>query len=341
MRAEHIEVLLAKLGCRRIYRTAGGVRSTCPMSHRHRGGKDKHPSFYVYTVDDDMSHCRCMSASCAFKGSLNDLLFKIQKDTKRNMANLFTFVQTREEVDIKKRLDRIDGNKSFYAPKETSSDSPPAAWTGGKDYSDPLVLMAAHSLNEESLDYLHGPDRRFTDETIKKWKIGWHPIARRISSPQYDCLGRLVNIGGRFIPYWPEWVPIESKAPKWMHSLGFERELYLFGENWFELSDDGTGTVFITEGAFDVIYLDQCGIPNVAGVNGSYINKPQIEKIVRWFSHAVILMDGDDAGKDASDRLRHRLSSRMEVSVFDIEGGRDPNQLEDDEVDFLKDRFLS
>jgi len=197
-------------------------------------------------------------------------------------------------------------------------------------------------LNEEALGYLRGPDRRFNDESIKKWKLGWHPVARRISVPQYDYLGRLVNLGGRFISYWPDCVPLsESRAPKWMHSLGFDRDLYLFGENWFELADDGSGTVFVTEGPFDVIYLDQCGIPNASAINGSHINKTQIEKLMRWFNHAVVLMDGDEAGIEAAERLRKILSARMEVSVYTIEDGRDPNQLCDDEVDFLKSRFLS
>jgi DNA primase len=133
-----------------------------------------------------------------------------------------------------------------------------------------------------------------------------------------------------------EW---ERKAPKWMHSNGFERELYLFGEDWFEVNDEGKGTAFIVEGAFDVIFMDQCGLKNVAGINGSHINKTQIDKLLKWFDSVVILMDGDPPGIEAAKRIESTLSRRMHVSTHLIPGGRDPNQMEIEEVADLKARF--
>jgi len=236
----------------------------------------------------------------------------------------------------------------------------PATVEGGKDYSDPLLradmkpplpesaveLMEKMRtwIDQEAWNYLTGPERRLTPQTIEKWKIGWHPRLRRISVPQYDRIGRLVNLSGRHVPYWPECVPLsewESKAPKWMHSHGFDRELYLFGEDWLKTDGDGKGTVFLVEGAFDAIYMDQCGVPNVAGINGSYINDTQVDKILKWFDFVVILMDGDQAGIDAAARIEARLLRRIQTVTFLIPDGRDPNQMTDNEVEDLKSRFLS
>lgn len=361
MRADKIEKLLVSLGCTKIRRTSRGIRSSCPFaSWNHSKGEDKHPSFLVYDRDDDMSHAGCLAASCRFKGDLNDLVWRLQKKTGRDLSAQLLFIAENDSVSVKKRMERIEKSSGWYSKPSESKTT--AAWTGGKDYSDPAVLAEMHPplppsheehvqhmidrLNEEAIEYLLGPDRRFTMESIKKWKLGWHPGPRRISVPQYDHLGRLVNVGGRYVRWWPphlDWIvpaaESENRVPKWMHSLGFERELYLFGEDWFEISGDGTGTVFIVEGAFDVIYLDQCGIKNVAAINGSHANKPQVDKVLKWFDQVVLVMDGDDAGIEARDRLVNTFGRRINVATYLVPGGRDPNQMTDDEVEDLKQRF--
>ena len=357
MKAEHIERLLGSLGCEKI-RTAGSkIRSTCPLAPwKHGGGKDEHPSLAVFVSDDDSSGANCMSGRCGFRGSLSDLLYKLQKLSGRDMSAQLLFISEHNSVNLDKQMARVDAAAGHYAMP--SSVGEPAAVVGGKDYSDPLVrasispalpesavemMEKMHSwIDQEARDYLHGPARRLTDETIKKWKIGWHPKYRRVSVPQYDRLGRLVNLSGRHFPYWPDCVPLsdwEAKAPKWMHSNGFDRELFLFGEEWLEISDDGRGTVFVCEGAFDVIFMDQCGLRNVVGINGSHINETQVDKILKWFDSVVLLMDGDPAGIEAARKIEARLSRRMHVTTHVIPDGRDPNQMEIEEVEDLKMRF--
>jgi len=359
MKAEHIERLLGSLGCEKI-RTAGSkIRSTCPLAPwKHGGGKDEHPSLAVFVSDDDSSGANCMSGRCGFRGSLSDLLYKLQKLSGRDMSAQLLFISEHNSVNLDKQMARVDAAAGHYAMPSEARE--PTVVLGGKDYSDPLVRASMSAalpesavemmekmqswIDQEAADYLHGPDRRLTDETIKKWKIGWHPQARRISLPQYDRLGRLVNLSGRHLPYWPKCLPPadrEAKAPKWMHSNGFDREMFLFGEEWFEVAEDSRGTVFLVEGGFDVVYLSQCGLKNVAGINGSHINKTQIDKILKWFDSVVILMDGDQAGIDAAQRIESMLSRRIHTITHMIPDGRDPNQMEVEEVEDLKARFQS
>lgn len=362
MKAEHIEKLLVSLGCDKIRVAGNKVKSTCPLAPwRHGGGKDEHPSLAVFISDDDNSGVNCMSARCGFHGQLNELLFRYQALGSvpfAKMRPLFDFVQEHDERSLEKRMGRIDAAAGHYAMP--SSSGTPGHVEGGKDYSDPLLRASLNPplpeaavevmekmrtwIDDEAMAYLTGEDRRFTAETIAKWKIGWHPLARRVSVPQYDRIGRLVNLSGRYVPYWPSCVPLserEKKIPKWMHSHGFDRELYLFGEDWLQLGEGGRGTVFIVEGAFDVIFLDQCGLKNPAGINGSHINDTQVEKILKWFDSAVILMDGDPAGIEAAKRIENRLSKRIHTVTHLIPEGRDPNQMTIDEVEDLKSRFCS
>lgn len=348
------------MGCDKVRHSGTGIRASCPLAFwTHSGGKDKHPSFYVFIDEYGRSYCGCLSSACRFKGSLGWLVKKLEEKSGKKRPSLRRMLDLYEngpltaqpESDDEEAEDPIPDD-SWYAKRE------PQVWEGGKDYTDPLVVAAADAvlspeavviqdrmiewLDTEAIDYLTGPRRRFTRETIRKWRLGWHPLKRRISVPQYDHLNRLVNISGRFLPYWPIWTPPsdwEAKAPKWLHSNGFNRELYLFGEDNFQLGDK-KGTVFLSEGAFDVIYLDQCGIPNPAAINGSYINKIQLEKIVKWFDQVVLLMDGDPDGLAAGRRLLESLSPRLHTQMYEISGGRDPNELTDEEVDFLKATFV-
>lgn len=365
MRSEHIEQLLDSLGCVRIYRAARGVRSTCPLaSWNHSGGEDKHPSFFVFIDNDGASNARCQGAGCGFKGDLIVLLYKLQKLSKRDLSAQMMFVAENNSVSHKKRMQKLESVGSWYnaTPPAARDPKKSAAWEGGKDYSDPVVAATLHPplpdshkdheqkmvslLNDEAMQYLTGIDRRFTEESIAKYSLGWHPWSRRIAVPQYDFLGRLVNIGGRYLRYWPDVYPSlvpasdrEDRVPKWMHSLGFHRDQYLFGEDRIDRSEDGRGVVFLVEGPFDVIYLVQCGIKNVVAINGSHINGPQIEKLLKWFDSVVIVMDGDAAGGKATTRLEKVFAKRIHVATYAIPDGRDPNQMTEYEVEDLKYRF--
>ena len=67
----------------------------------------------------------------------------------------------------------------------------------------------------------------------------------------------------------------------------------------------------------------------------------QIEKIVKWFDHLVVIPDGDDEGYKARDRAREVLESRIAVSSFATPKGSDPDELSDAEIQEIKTRFMS
>jgi DNA primase len=178
-------------------------------------------------------------------------------------------------------------------------------------------------------------NRGLSDDLIKNWRLGWHPGARRIAVPQYDFSGRLVNIGGRFIPSVVDFFD----PPKWMHAKGFKREAFLFGEERLQLSE-GRSTIFIVEGMFDAIYLIEKGIPNVVAILGSDLAFFQIQKIIYWANHLVIVPDGDDKGFKAAKKIQEQLGKKLNVSMFNTPMGKDPDELSDREIDLLKSRFL-
>ena len=335
------------------------IRATCPLAFwRHSGASDKKPSFAVFVAEKDMSYTKCLA--CGFRGDLNTLVLLIQRKSGRDLSKMWLFVQENDRADLGTRLDSKKKGAGLYSIPDESSSSPSGpidmSWNTGPDLSDLLaqadavevmdqdhedhVAKMIKCLDVESLAYLRGHgkgERRLTDETIAKWRIGFHPGAGRIGIPQYDRNDRLVNLSGRYleIPF-DDWDP-----PKWMHAKGFRRDYFLFGEDRFDLGEEGKGTAFLMEGMFDAIYLDQEGLPNSCAMCGSFLSKYQCEKLVRWFDHVVVVPDGDKPGYEAKDRIIENLGSRISVSWYPTPMGKDPDELVDKQIEEIKSRFLS
>ena len=341
MNAAKIEILLGMLNCRKIKTTGNRVRSSCPLFWRH-GGKDEHPSFVVFATDDDESKCKCLGAGCGFGGTLIQLAWAIQAKI-GHVPNVFGYISQHDSANFAQRLENI--NLGVYSGRKDL----PGAVEGGIDPGDlisiadrsPWLEGCLHYVYEmqkflddnRAISYLRSEKRRVSDASIERWQLGWHPGARRVSIPQFDHTRRLVNIGGRYVSSEnddPFWTP-----PPWMHANGFKKELFLFGEDKF-VSYDGQGTGVLVEGMFDAIFLDSRGIPNVMAMLGAHLSKTQYAKIVRWFNKLVIVPDGDQPGYEAADRIMSTVGQKIQVVVFPTANGKDPDNLDDSEVDDLK-----
>ena len=85
---------------------------------------------------------------------------------------------------------------------------------------------------------------------------------------------------------------------KWLHSKN--NEFFQKSNHLFNYSDtfDKFNSIYICEGPFDVLILDNIGLPGVCSM-GSNISKHQIESIDK-INKPIILMDSDSSGVDAT-----------------------------------------
>jgi DNA primase len=106
----------------------------------------------------------------------------------------------------------------------------------------------------------------------------------------------------------------------------------LLAEGRQELKEEGSlATVYLVEGFFDCINVDQAGFPAVA-LMGCSISQAQEELLARYFESVVILLDGDEAGKAATEEISNRLKHRMFVRVVAVPQGKQPDELSDNEL---------
>lgn len=169
--------------------------------------------------------------------------------------------------------------------------------------------------------------RKLTDEIIAKYDVGvdlhWIPPGRKrevpcITFPVRDKDGQTLFICRR---------SIEGK----LYSLptGVTKPVY-----GIDMIPKGTTSIIICESIINALTLEVWGYNAVAllGTGNSY----QLQQLKRLGCHEfVICMDGDDAGRKASMKLRNQLSSVAIVWTINMLEGKDVNDLDKSTFDEL------
>jgi DNA primase len=205
------------------------------------------------------------------------------------------------------------------------------------------------------LSYFH--ERGFTDETVKKFKLGfaieeWDYFLKKATEAGYKLeflktlglvtsgertvdmyRGRVIfpihNLSGRVVGFGARILKTNEKAPKYINSP--ENEVYnkskiVYGIYFAKASIIKNNKCFLVEGYTDVISLHQAGVENVVSSSGTSLTTGQIDLIKRYTLNITILYDGDAAGIKASFRgIDMILENGMNVKVVLFPDGEDPD----------------
>lgn len=354
-----VEFLLKELGCSKIRNAGGVVYASCPLARwTHRKSRDEHPSFTVMVDDAGISGAKCHA--CGFSGSLLELVFKAKEhagspSTKAQMNELADFVRGHNGPSFGLRMKARRERKTKQEERELSMTpeeraAPPFDWNrevaGIKgvqvdwitklEGKDDLPILPEDALSKfepctgKVLDWLtgegkgeYGERRNLTLEMIKQWEICWDPKFKSVIFPIRDCKGRLVSHSARGLD-------LNRKGPKYMHSKGFKRDFYVYGEHLWK--PGGTGV--ITEGFFDVMRLNAFGYKAGAAM-GTALSEFQIEKLIRYCDIVVIATDGDAAGYEAAPRWYKQLSERLPTRIAKIPEDYSPGDFSFDQARFV------
>jgi len=156
--------------------------------------------------------------------------------------------------------------------------------------------------------------------TAAEFGVGFYPgpglMSGRIVIPICNLHGQLVAYAGR---------ALDDRPPKYKLPAGFRKGLELF--NLQRAIATGGRIVIVVEGYFDCVRVHQAGFPCVVALMGSSLSAAQESGLRRHFEGIVLMLDGDAAGRAASDVIATRLSGWRSVQVLRVSDGSQPDQL--------------
>jgi len=182
------------------------------------------------------------------------------------------------------------------------------------------------------------PYRNIKGETYKQFGTFTHPdYEGRLCFPIYDISNNLVGVSARYVNSGD--VPDKYSN----HPKGVSFPLYPTRPNIIN------GAIIIVEGIFDVLNLYDKGILNVVatlGISGGMAKRREAKERFRnkmailrlqGVSKLFIMYDDGVGGNKAAEGMQRLLSDMFIVKVITLKGGKDPGELDQQEVDNIKE----
>lgn len=149
----------------------------------------------------------------------------------------------------------------------------------------------------------------------------------RIIIPITNKYGQYIGLGGRFFEIDP--ADAQKNFPKYINppqSDFYDKSQTLFGLDKAGKAIEKAGFAYLVEGYFDVTSMHLCNHQNTVGTCGTALTSVQAAILRKYTSHAVIMRDGDAAGKKAAVRDLHiLLKAGFKCEIIELPDGQDPD----------------
>ncbi len=162
--------------------------------------------------------------------------------------------------------------------------------------------------------------RGISKRTAAEFGIGFYAgpglLSRRVVIPIHDEGGRLVAYCGR---------SLDGTEPRYRFPSGFAKS-----QVWFNLhraAAEGEEAVIVVEGFFDCLKVHQAGFRSVVALMGSALYERQRLLLIERFRQIILMLDGDQTGRRASETIAARLAGWVSVRVIELAPAVQPDQL--------------
>jgi DNA primase len=293
-----IEQVLERYGAR-VRRIGDELRGACPLpTHTSRRSRDS------FSVSPSRNVWSCRSQSC------------VQARGGRAGGNILDLVALMEGCSVREAALRLQDWSGTFTPR-----CPVPADEIRRPANAPLHFTLQHIDGHHP--YLVA--RGLTAETIRTFGVGLYRgkgfLRGRIVIPVHNERGELVAYVGR---------ALGDDEPKYRFPVGFRKSQVLF--NLHRACATGARTVIVVEGFFDTFAVHQAGCPAVVALMGSTLSAHQAELLSHACDRVVLLLDGDEAGRQGTAMVTRALATRTPVSVLTLEEGVQPDQLTPEQV---------
>lgn len=291
------------------------LRGPCPLP-THSSDK----SVESFSVQIEKNIWACQSTSCVAArsgkrgGNVIDFVAVMENSSIRDAAQKLHewFVQSPSETSAKKQP-----AKKKISQLVAEKNSTPQKGESEVVTNKPLTFTLKDV--DATHPYIH--QRGIKVETAQHFGVGFFPgrgsMVGRVVIPIHNERGELVAYAGR---------AIDDTEPKYKLPAGFVKSAVLFN-----LHRVNSNMVIVVEGFFDCMKVHQAGFPDVVALMGSSLSAEQ-EELLHRFTQVVLFLDGDDAGKKASQSIAMQLLPRVFVRLISLPGGEQPDQLSSNEI---------
>jgi DNA primase len=262
----------------------------------------------------------------------------------------------REKANRVAKLVRDGGAHEVYRRKRQTEDAPwhdKYAIAASDDV--PEIPWAEYEPHLTETIHPYAEARGIHLDTWLEWELGVDTRMRRILFPMRDHHGRLIAISGRLyeekkclrcggdiITLAPVPPAVKGKQicgncgkkppPKYLHSTGFKRNVFLYGEHLLP-NDSGT-KLYVVEGHLDALAMWQDGYRPVVATLGTNVGESQIERLVHYASLPkrpmriiLVVHDGDEAGRLMGVMVKRMIAGRVPVFARPCPDGSDPAKM--------------
>ena len=281
-------------------------------------------------------------------------------------GNVVTFLMELEQMSYPEALRWIAKKYNIEIPEERPQTPEEIAAGNLKEgvylISDVAAKWYAQQLHEtdqgKAIGLSYFKERGFTDETIKKFHLGYSPeqsaafadyalansysdqalessgismrnergwydrFRGRVMFPIHSISGRVLGFGGRILQS-------NAKAAKYLNSPEnpiYHKSKVLYGLFQAKQEIVKRDEALLVEGYTDVLSFYQNGVQNVVSSSGTALTEGQIAMLKRYTPNITLLYDGDAAGIRASFRgLDMMLEQGVNVRVVPFPDGEDPD----------------
>jgi DNA primase len=281
-------------------------------------------------------------------------------------GNVVTFLMELEQMSYPEALRWIAKKYNIEIPEERPQTPEEIAAGNLKEgvylISDVAAKWYVQQLHEtdqgKAIGLSYFRERGFTDETIKKFHLGYSPeqssafadyalassyseqslessgismrnergwydrFRGRVMFPIHSISGRVLGFGGRILQS-------NAKAAKYLNSPEnpiYHKSKVLYGLFQAKQEIVKRDEALLVEGYTDVLSFYQNGVQNVVSSSGTALTEGQIAMLKRYTPNITLLYDGDAAGIRASFRgLDMMLEQGVNVRVVPFPEGEDPD----------------
>lgn len=294
---------------------------------------EKTPSFIV-SPDKQIYHC----FGCGEGGNIFSFIMRHDNIT---FPEAIKILARRAGVNIREKKGKTSEEGLTYKLIELNRESLRVFQENLRKSREALAYLEKRGIDIEAIKnfsigysmkswshlYNYLKDKGFSDSLmlqaglVAKGEKGLHDIFRgRIMFPIKNIQGEVIAFGGRVM---------DDSMPKYLNSpdtIIFKKGENLYGLDVAKDEIRKKGFVIITEGYLDVIASHQKGFPNTVAPLGTALTEAHLLRLKRFAKKAIVVFDGDEAGKAAARRsIPIFFSHGFQVKVLLLPEGEDPD----------------